>query len=460
MWRVAFLRWGHDLQLSGHKFILRPGNNVGGLIRLCTLDVMIWFFNTVRNNIGYSIALAIYGPFTFYFITQPLNPKAMWAVGEVRQSYLSIMENFKRGWNQVHTPNSINTGAAAATYNVPQINTALPQPLSAPDTNAPFTFASWQDRMSNFKGLQIALEENMVFAARMGRIEQIESQLLFPLTARGAWTESTLYLNAIASLRKNANATQHDSLNLFLDHEFERTKHAQLYILSKLKRFLGDHYYIVLDAANDHAYRNRYMGDALFLFLEMTQDMESGLSDDQKSTDTQGLLLLAQKFAPMQRKNRSAHSEDILTRISTEAPALANPEKLDDWAYRAPLLRQWEILFLLQNRAQEASNYGRMAYTESVRTTLFALQTFTAAKRYEIETLFSENAKAHYHQRTRLSESLLENAYHLMFADLASLAPELHTRLPNDSEYEQRLVLISELRDTLRERDALISSWK
>ncbi len=81
-----------DLQNFARRIRLRPTSNIGGLSYRYSLGILIWFVNVIRGNIGYSIALALYGPFTFYFITQPLNPHAMWAVGKVRSAYLDTVQ--------------------------------------------------------------------------------------------------------------------------------------------------------------------------------------------------------------------------------------------------------------------------------------------------------------------------------------------------------------------------------
>jgi hypothetical protein len=447
LWLVIALRLLEFIPSITIRFSLRPWNNFGGIFRLCTIDVVVWFFRTVRNNIGYSIALAIYGPFTFYFITQPLNPKAMWAVAEVRNAYLYVVKDLGSVLSMPREISRIGTGNAASSelQNHPQ----MPLP-----TSKNFGLASWQERMSGFKGLQIAFEKNMVFAARMGRIEQIESQLLFPLTVRAAWSENHLYLSALQRALQSAKVEQSERKTIFLHKEILRCKRAELYIWSKLHRFLGDHYFIVMDAFRDHTYHNRYLGEALHLFVEMSRNISGALEGKLDRSDFE----LAQKLASIFGKSRPEQSDPILARIAAQVPSLSNPQFLSDFAYRTPLLRQWEILFLLQNRAQEASNYGRMAYTESVRISLFALQTFVSAKRIELERfLLAQSEKDSRFDSESLSNALLENGYHLMFADLASIAPELRRKLPEDTEYQQRIEILVDLRDYLNDREQM---WK
>ncbi len=446
-WQTLVLRLLESVFTVAVRFFLRPWNNFGGIVRICTLDAVIWFFQTVRNNIGYSIALAIYGPFTFYFITQPLNPKAMWAVAEVRNAYLKVVKDFGNTFVQPLEIGPLGTGMAAIVE---------PKHLSSEQSfsSKNFSLQSWQQRMSAFKGLQIAFEENMVFAARMGRIEQIESQLLFPLTARAAWTENSFYLDALQNILQWPERSISEQEISFIQNEIKRCQRARDYIWSKLQRFLGDHYFIVLDGTHDHTFHNRYLGEAISLFVTISNELSPMLKNELDRSD----LEVAKKLGSVFVQSGRHLADPILTRIAKEVPSLSNPQQLADFAYRTPMLRQWETLFLLQNRTQEAANYGRMAYTESVRTSLFALQTITAAKRNELERNFSKkNGVGHKNLPETLPDALLEHSYHLMFADLASIAPELRHRLLDDTEYRQRVELLTDLRHYFQERAQL---WK
>src|SRR5262249_33285141 len=162
--------------------------------------------------IGYSIALAIYGPFTFYFITQPLNPHAMWAVGKVRSGYLDT-------YNKVRASLGVDDAVVgtAATTVATNANSSPAKPAAPVENKLASVKPShldlllstdvpsvdkmdWGDRMSNFKDMQIGYEENMVFAARMGRLEQVETQLNFPLIADSAYQEIERYLEQMNAI--------------------------------------------------------------------------------------------------------------------------------------------------------------------------------------------------------------------------------------------------------------------
>ncbi|MEI8346852.1 MAG: hypothetical protein WCG27_05265, partial [Pseudomonadota bacterium] len=64
--KYNFAVTAHKIQNTFERLTLRPKSNLKGLSYRYTIGVLIWFFKTVKDNLGYSIALAIYGPFTFY----------------------------------------------------------------------------------------------------------------------------------------------------------------------------------------------------------------------------------------------------------------------------------------------------------------------------------------------------------------------------------------------------------
>jgi hypothetical protein len=49
--------------------------------------------------------------------------------------------------------------------------------------------------------------------------------------------------------------------------------------------------------------------------------------------------------------------------------------------------RQWEILYLMQNKTQEASNFGLQMYVWSVRNAIWVLNTLYAQKNHELDVI-------------------------------------------------------------------------
>jgi hypothetical protein len=347
----------------------------------------------------------------------------MWAVAQVREFAFSATESLRR----------MTSLPIKSESEVPMVNIAQP-------TSKNPSYEHWNQRMSNFKGLQIALEEHLVFAARMGRVEQIESQLLFPLTVRGAWGQSSLYLLQLARLQNSSTSNASPKQIGLLKREVERTHRTRFYIWEKLRIFLGDHYYLVMDAGADHFYRDKYLGEALFLFSQLTTEIQASNPNIAEAEAISNIAKMSTQFA--------------------KQPRFDDSQSIDGSEYRQLMTRQWEILFLLQNRAQEASNYGRMAYTESVRTSLFAIQNLFSAKTIILERIFNINTGKDNTGKDNTGRDANENstavlqamplfkqARHLIAADLASLAPELQYRLPNDTEYEMRTQIIRDIQD-------------
>jgi len=204
--------------------------------------------------------------------------------------------------------------------------------------------------------------------------------------------------------------------------------------------FLGDHYYLVMDAGADHFYRDKFLGEALFLFSQLTTEMQVSHPNVVASDSLADIVKMSAQFE--------------------KAPRFDDGQNIDGSEYRQLMARQWEILFLLQNRAQEASNYGRMAYTESVRTSLFAIQNLFFAKMIVLERIFDDIATRSNNDNSAAilqGVPLLKQAGHLIAADLASLAPELRYRLPNDTEYELRAQIIRDVQEFGKEELLLAS---
>jgi hypothetical protein len=82
----------YDMKAAFQRFKKRPYNNTVGLLDTILLDPIRWFGGVVRSNLGLSVAMAIYSPFTYFFITQPMNPHAMSVVGSVRSAYLQTTD--------------------------------------------------------------------------------------------------------------------------------------------------------------------------------------------------------------------------------------------------------------------------------------------------------------------------------------------------------------------------------
>jgi len=442
-----------DMINRARRLRMRPTNNLRGFCYKYTIGLMIWFVATVRDNIGYSIALALYGPFTFYFITQPLNPHAMWAVGHVRSAYIDTTEKARA---MLDSAISGQTAASTAPSVSPVPGEALAPPILASDKHLGMPLStdyknideqSWTDRMSNFKNMQIGYESNMEYAARMGRLEQMELQLNFSMIVDSTWQETERYLDQITAILATSQSSGQSSgkklppeLSKYLNDEITRTRLAEMYVWDKLLRYILDHPYLVMDQSKEQVYRDYYMGRSILLFQEMTDRLSRRESGFAKPADYERLNAVATAF----RKTR-VEGATIMERLARNSKLFAQPDHTDGTELRSYMKRQWEILYLLQNKAQEASNFGLQMYIWSVRNAVWLLQSLYSAKSRELTLLFDSPHKPRTDVMREIHEQiepLYEQLTHMMSLEFASIRPELSGRLANDIDARQRKVLI------------------
>ncbi len=437
-----------NLKVKFQLFKARPVNNFFGSMYKYTLGNLFWFANTVKSNLGYSVALAIYGPFTFYFITQPMNPHAMWAVGKVRNSYIAItkvMEGKELPQSEMaKNEESINMVDKVSTK---QSSANAPMPLGKR--------VSWDERMSNFKAMQISYEEDMVFSERMGRIEQFETQFNFPLTAEAAWMEMELYLEDIEGKIKFNNNLDARFL-AFLNNEKERTLELQFYIWQKVGQFFIDHPYIVVDEEGEQTERNYYVGRQFVFFKRMAEKLSQiGIANSPKTH--QNVELLGKKFAKMRIEGSS-----VLDTLKKNSKLFRQKDFLSSDEHRKYMKRQWEVLFMQQNKKQEASSFALQAYTWSVRNAIWLMQTIYSAKRSEIGAMTYrynlDNVGAESTTAKSSMNQYMENMFHNLTMEYVSIKKELVNDLKYDNEAKLRENVINNIKQYLIERDKLFNS--
>jgi hypothetical protein len=381
----------HSTLRSIRRFIQRPVVNLVGLLDHLLLDPLRWFSGVVRSNMGYSIALAVYSPFTFFFITQPMNPHAMRAVEKVRNAGLSLIETTNVA-PPAHPPESGNSG--------------------------------WTKRMEQFKSLQITLEGNLDYSQRVGRLEELETQLGWPIALQGAWDESTRYL---ASLEYLSGSNIDPDLKNLVIAEQRRLSEIRIYFWSRLLRFILDHRYIILDPDSELVDSGRQARFSLYLYSRITREITDKNPSLRHPAEAEIVLETARKNTPAPWP---------------EVPVLRDRRK-----------RYWESLYLMQSRNQESSNAGLQAYWWSIRNTVSALQSMIAIRREEL-LLLSLHPRPSPASRSALEERY-RNLLHLMEVEFESLRPELTTSVPGDQEGQDRESLIRGIRNFLAERERL-----
>lgn len=422
----------------------RPADNLFGLAKKYTWGRLMWFGRTVHANLGLSIAMAIYGPFTFYFITQPMNPHAMWAVGKVRGAYIDMTDTFSVQPEKKKALVAENGGDEVSTKQ------AAIEKIDLAEKSQ-----NWDDRMSSFKAMQISYEESMVFAARMGRLEQMENQFLFPLTAEAAWEEMERYISDVeGALKFNKNLDSR--YRAFLKKELDRTLELQVYIWKKLARFFNDHPYIVVDQEDEQTGKDYYVGRG-FVFMKKMTDKLSKLDLSSSPATSKKVMELASKYEKIK-----SDGESVMESLKKNSKLFASEDVYDSEALRKKLKRHWEILFLQQNKKQEASSFGLQAYTWSVRNALWILQSVHSAKRQELGSLSFkynlDNQNTDHIASEKSVNGLYESMMNMLVLEFVSIKKEIAGQLEGDRESELRMNVIENFKDYLNERDRLFNN--
>lgn len=489
------------------RVLARPASNGKGLLYKYTVGKVIWFFQTVRNNLGYSIALAVYGPFTYYFITMPMNPHAMQAVGRVRATYLEtkqqVVDLLKFGdvaYKEVsskeaiaNTPktvevkDTVSTNQAAPAVTTPGTNDAVlaniigasavttdpAKPLlvqlgdGATETAKP-TFlnmllttdsdkinkATWSERMSNFKQMQIAYEENIEYASRMGRLEQLETQYNFPMQIEAAWEELERYNNDIFRLRQE-NPNLSAKMKQFLFNEINRTQQLELYLWDRMGRFILDQIYVMLDQDKEQKRSDYYVGRSFVFMEEMTNVLSWRYKNFKRPEGYDRIEALASAYKKARKEEGT-----VMKNLYANSDLFKQKDVYSTREFRSHMKRQWEILFLQNSKAEEASNMGLNMYIWSVRNTAWILQSLYSAKREELAILIKRDVSgqlltpAEMLSRSKIS-MLYETLIHNLTLEYVGIREEIMNRIGKDIESTQRMIVINNLKEFLSDREKL-----
>ncbi|MBS1960237.1 MAG: hypothetical protein JST80_12240 [Bdellovibrionales bacterium] len=450
------------------RFGKRPFSNTLGILERILLDPLRWFWSVVKDNMGYSIALAIYSPFTFFFITQPMNPHAMWAVGNVRSAYLQTVDKVSNAFHfgAAKTAEASASAAVASTAGaastaaltaaaIPASNDVIanmPVTANRPDINN----MTWDDRMSNFKALQINYEENLEIAPRMGRLEQMETQLNWPMILESAWLETDRYLNFLTYIEGNAK----DYAPAFVDFvkaEHARVDQVQVYLWDKNIRFILDHPYTVMDQSKEQTQNDYYVGRSFILLRDMTIELSGRYRSLPLPKGYIPILKLAQSFESQYKNGGS-----VLDRLKNNSKVFAQNDPTSTQELREYMKRQWEVLYLLQNKAQEAANNGLQLYIWSVRNTAYLIQSMYSSKREEMSLIAMNMRKGNTVNKLSNNtewkhiDSQYEALFHMFVLEFASVRKEIGDQLKNDLEATQRKKIIDGVESFLKERDTLL----
>ncbi len=445
-----------DIKLKYNTFKQRPLNNFLGSLYKHTLGNFFWFIDTVKSNLGYSVALAIYGPFTFYFITQPMNPHAMWAVGKVRNAYIQVSKSLESAIPE-NPPKLIAKAEAQSNSSSQEDKVSTTQSASQQAmtelTNHP---AKWDTRMGNFKAMQIAYEGNLLFAERIGRIEQFETIYNFPLTAEAAWMEMQLYLNDVEGKLKYMKNLDKNLVG-FLENEKKRTIELQYYLWQKMGQFFLDHPYIVVDQDSEQPVRNYYTGRQFIFFKKMTDRLSEVSFIKNYPKTHEKIDKLADKFEDMKIEGNS-----VLDTLKKNSKLFQQKDLFSSDEHRDYMKRQWEVVYMQQLKKQEASSFSLQAYTWSIRNAMWLLQTIYSAKRSELWKHVNnhnlDNTTAPKISADHEMDEYFGNMFNNLVMEYVSIRKEMIHNLAGDSEGHFRENIINNVKAFLMERDALFKT--
>jgi hypothetical protein len=478
------------------RFRARPVNNALGLLHRYTIAKLMWFVNTVKSNLGYSVALAVYGPFTYYFITMPMNPHAMQAVGRVREAYINVkteisntmkaatpvastavvksetVQQQTQGTLPVSTPVVSTTSVNPNIIGVSQItqsqelnfamagknHMAKPAHLNLLLTHEvpSADLVNWSERMGNFKQMQIAYEENLEFASRMGRIEQLETQYNFPMVIESAWEEMERYNNRIFRLRQREQNIS-PKFKQFLTNEVNRTQQLELYLWDRLARFILDQPYVMLDQDKEQKRNDYYVGRAFVFMEDMTKVLGWRYPDFKKPHGYDKIVAAAARY-----KSERKETGNIMGNLKANSDLFRQKDAFSTAEFRSYMKRQWEILYLQNAKAEEASNNGLNMYIWSVRNTVWVLQSLYSAKRQELELLLERDLNNGSLDGMGLAElakteMLQETLFHNLTLEWVGVKEEIGAKLAKDIETVQRRVVIENLKESLMDRARLFN---
>ena len=446
-----------DAKAAGARFIKRPFNNFLGVLERVFIDPVRWFIKVVRGNMGYSVALAIYSPFTYFFITQPMNPHATFAVGKVRSAYIQTVETVQHVLGiedkTVETkPTATNGLAINPTATAQASSRGMLLTTDVPEVNQ----QTWDDRMSNFKAMQNSYETNMESAPRLGRLEQMETQLNWPLIVESTWNETERYQSFLSFVEFNAKDYL-PSFIQFVKAEKARTEQVQLYLWDRNVRFILDHPFTMMDQSKDQTQRDYYVGRAFIQLRDMTNSMVQRYKGLVMPQGYDAINQLASRFEADYKRDGS-----VLERLKNNSKLFSQKDKLNSEELRDYMKRQWEILYLLQSRAQEGAVHALQMQVWSVRNVVWVFQSLYSTKREEMAMLAlamkpgAPVNKLTGNQSFKHIDSQYEALFHMMVLEYTSIRKEIGEELKNDIEATQRKTLIDGVENFLKERDSLL----
>ena len=123
-------------------------------------------------------------------------------------------------------------------------------------------------------------------------------------------------------------------------------------------QFFLDHPYIVVDQDNEQTERNYYVGRQFIFFNSMTDKLSKLTEEIPKTHEL--VKTLAKKF-----KLAKSEGYSVLETLKQNSKMFQQENLFHSESQRSYMKRQWEVLFLQQNKKQEVCTHHRPQITKS-----------------------------------------------------------------------------------------------
>jgi hypothetical protein len=302
--------------------------------------------------------------------------------------------------------------------------------------------------------MQIGYEENIEYASRMGRLEQLETQYNFPMQMESTWEELERYNTLIFKLREE-NPNLSAKMKQYLSNEINRTQQLELYLWDRMARFILDQIYVMLDQDKEQKRSDYYVGRSFIFMEEMTNILSWRYKNFKKPEGYDRIEKLA-TFYKAARKEQGT----IIKNLQVNSDLFKQKDVYDTKEFRKYMKRQWEILFLQNSKAEEASNNGLNMYIWSVRNTAWILQSVYSAKREELAILINRDVSGKLLTPTEMMSRskitmMYETLFHNLTLEYVGIREEIMNRLGKDIESTQRVMVLDNLKEFFTDREKL-----
>jgi hypothetical protein len=223
-----------------------------------------------------------------------------------------------------------------------------------------------------------------------------------------------------------------------------------------MARFILDQPYVMMDFDKEQQRNDYYIGRSFVFMNEMTQTLSWRYKDFKKPFGFEKIEKLANKYSQSRKE-----FGNILSNLKNNSDLFKQKELLSTKEFRSYMKRQWEILYLQNAKAEEASNNGLNMYIWSVRNSVWILQSIYTNKREDLSLLLSRDMNGLSTQDELYSlskvESIYETLYHNMTLEYVSIREEMQKTIGKDIEASQREVVLDNIKEFIVDRNKVLN---